>query len=249
MENNCHKSQAKKTAVTVRNVVFAMSLFVATLSMVTLFVNFVELLLYRPVSNSVKGWVEYQDAVTGLVAFAAVLTTLGVAFAVVSLIIKKLRLASIIVFGVIAIILLILAIVAASLSVAYITEDMKKWETPLYVGGSLDAMTVSLSSGFSAAALRPCICFAVMAVCALFLFLAERKEIAAPEVKREEPVAPAPAPASAPVAPFSSESYYDAPSTAPTEDQSAPAARYCTKCGKKIEPGANFCIGCGTKAE
>lgn len=229
----------EKNGSKIRNVVFGIALIIIALSVASLIANFIELSLYRPVDFSneevLAEYKDYQSMVAGLLLVVAIFSIMGIAFAIVSLKVKKLKLASMIVFAAIALIILIFTIVVAAYSFYYITDDMKEVTTPIYLGGSSFRTAVTtMSSGFASAALQPCVCFAAMAVCSLFSFIADVKE------RRESNAAPAV---------NTNEEYKNAAASDNNSASVAPAPKFCKNCGARLKDGAAFCTVCGKPVE
>ena len=175
------KSERKdKSTHVIRSVVYGFALFVAASAIVTLFINFVHLTLFS-VYQPYGEWEAYHFTTAGLFMAAAVITVMGVAFAVVSLKIEKLRFASIFVLAGLALVLIIFAIAHAGVTVGYIAEGREEFELPLFTG----SIATSYTATFAAAALQPAVCFIAMAVCALFKRLSDKKRDALETAQNE----------------------------------------------------------------
>lgn len=222
--NDKSPEKKDKSALIIRNVVYAIALFAAAVSIVTLFINFIHLMLFTPTSIEIEEWAAFHFTTAALFIVSSILTAAGVAFAVLSLKIKKLRFASIFVLAGIAVILIIFSIAHVGAAVGYIVGERPEVEYPLYAGSS----AVSYTAGFAAAVLQPAVCFIAMAVCALFKHLSDRKERAALQAEIGDG---------------------NSSPAANNETATENAQKICPSCGTKSDSDDNFCMKCGTKLE
>lgn len=231
----------EKNSTQVRNVVFGLALVILTLTVASMFTNVVELSLYRPVDVSNKttqeGWDEFQSSLVAGLVVLGTFASLGVVFSVLTLKIKKLRLAGMIVAAALTLAFFIVSISLPAQAFYYITDEMNTVVTPIYIGNSSRySSAVTLSSAIVAETVQECVCFGAIAVCSLFGFIEGRKANKLPPVDNEE-VKSSAAPEFNPVA------------TDGDENTQAPAHHYCRQCGACLSDNAKFCTSCGEKVE